>query len=585
MIEKFRKFLGLLRPTFYHRTSKHLNPYFTFTDYRKIWAIGIFAVVVAALLPLVAATIIHYRLIQKSVDSEIILRTERVTSNTRRAVTFFLEEHLNALIFTVNEIEYEKLTNSDHLAELLRNLKLGFGGLTDLSVIDHTGIQIAYAGPFKMEGKNYSNQVWFVECQKHHSYVSEIYRGYRDLPHFIVVVKSFRPDGSFFILRATLETNQLIQTLSSYRTGEHADIFLVNRSGVIQTASKHYGDIFQKMALPIPDYSPRTQAVIETDNQKRPIIRGYAFISTQIASTPFILMVVKQKAGMTKVWRQLNANFNWFVLLDIIAILIVIPITCTFIINMLYLTDKAKAEAMAVMEQNCQMASIGQLAAGVAHEINNPLALINETAGYVKDLFVIKKQYSKDDALLENIDYILEAVERCGTITKQLLGFSRKYDVKIQRVNLNEVISDVLNFHNKEAEYRNINVSVDVPEDIPEIETDRGKLQQILVNLINNAFQALDNGCSLAIQASNEGSDKVRITISDSGCGMPAAHLAKIFDPFFTTKERDQGTGLGLAITYGLVKKLHGTIFVESKENVGTTFTITLPFKHQGGSE
>jgi signal transduction histidine kinase len=240
---------------------------------------------------------------------------------------------------------------------------------------------------------------------------------------------------------------------------------------------------------------------------------------------------------------------------------------------------------MAVMEQNCQMASIGQLAAGVAHEINNPLALINETAGYVKDLFVIKKQYSKDDALLENIDYILEAVERCGTITKQLLGFSRKYDVKIQRVNLNEVISDVLNFHNKEAEYRNINVSVDVPEDIPEIETDRGKLQQILVNLINNAFQALDNGCSLAIQASNEGSDKVRITISDSGCGMPAAHLAKIFDPFFTTKERDQGTGLGLAITYGLVKKLHGTIFVESKENVGTTFTITLPFKHQGGSE
>jgi signal transduction histidine kinase len=542
-------------------------------------------VVVAALLPLVAATIIHYRLIQKSVDSEIILRTERVTSNTRRAVTFFLEEHLNALIFTVNEIEYEKLTNSDHLAELLRNLKLGFGGLTDLSVIDHTGIQIAYAGPFKMEGKNYSNQVWFVECQKHHSYVSEIYRGYRDLPHFIVVVKSFRPDGSFFILRATLETNQLIQTLSSYRTGEHADIFLVNRSGVIQTASKHYGDIFQKMALPIPDYSPRTQAVIETDNQKRPIIRGYAFISTQIASTPFILMVVKQKAGMTKVWRQLNANFNWFVLLDIIAILIVIPITCTFIINMLYLTDKAKAETMAVMEQNFQMASIGQLAAGVAHEINNPLALINETAGYVKDLFVIKKQYSKDDALLENIDYILEAVERCGTITKQLLGFSRKYDVKIQRVNLNEVISDVLNFHNKEAEYRNINVSVDVPEDIPEIETDRGKLQQILVNLINNAFQALDNGCSLAIQASNEGSDKVRITISDSGCGMPAAHLAKIFDPFFTTKERDQGTGLGLAITYGLVKKLHGTIFVESKENVGTTFTITLPFKHQGGSE
>jgi len=288
-------------------------------------------------------------------------------------------------------------------------------------------------------------------------------------------------------------------------------------------------------------------------------------------------MVVKQKAGMTKVWRQLDEDFNWFVLLDIIAILIVIPITCTFMVNMLYLADKTKAETMAAMEQNNQLASIGQLAAGVAHEINNPLALINETAGYVKDLFVIKEQYSKDDELLENIDYILEAVERCGTITRQLLGFARKFDVKIQKVNLKEVISDVLNFHTKEAEYRNINVYVDIPKDIPEIETDRGKLQQVLLNLVNNAFQAVDDGCNLDINAAAEGKDKVSISISDNGCGLSQENLSKIFEPFFTTKERGIGTGLGLTITYGLVKKLQGNISVESKENEGTTFTITLP--------
>ncbi len=577
MIEKLRQIFGAIWPEFNPIDDKHLDPYFTFTDYRKIWAIGISVLVVTALVPLLVVTIIHYQLLQKSVDSELTLRAERLASNARRAVTFFLEERLAALRFTVNEIAYDQLTDLDHLAEILRNLKLGFGGLTDLNVIAHTGTQVAYAGPFNLEGRDYSNQRWFIECQKHHFYVSEIFRGYRDVPHIIIAVKSYRPDGSFFLLRATLETERLIHTLSTYETGAHAEIFLINRSGIVQTPSRFYGDIFQKMSLPVPAYSQRTQVAMTEDDQMRSIIMGYAYISTQIADTPFILMVIKQKAGMMQVWQQLRSNINWFVGLCILAILIVIIITCTFIINKLYRADKAKAETMAMMEQSNQLASIGQLAAGVAHEINNPLALINETAGYVKDLFVLKKQFSQDDELIGYIDDILDAVERCGAITGQLLGFARKFEVKIKEVNLKEVISDTLVFHNKEAVYRNIKVYVDVPENMPPIETDRGKLQQILVNLVNNAFQAVDNGCNLDIAASFAGADKVRITISDNGCGMPEETLPKIFEPFFTTKESNKGTGLGLAITYGLVKKLHGDITVISKVDEGTTFTITLP--------
>ena len=511
MIDRIRRAFGSIWPEFNPQDNKHLDPYFTFTDYRKIWVIGISVLVATALVPLLAVTIIHYQLLQKSVDSELTLRAERLTSNARRAVTFFLEERLDALRFTVNEIAYDQLTDPDHLAEILRNLKLGFGGLTDLSVIAHTGTQVAYAGPFNLEGRDYSNQRWFIECQKHHFYVSEIFRGYRDVPHIIIAVKSFRPDGSFFLLRATLETERLIQTLSTYETGAHAEIFLINRSGIVQTPSRYYGDIFKKMSLPVPAYSQRTQVAMTEDDQMRSIIMGYAYISTQIADTPFILMVIKQKAGMMQVWQQLRSSLNWFVGLCTLAILVVVIITCTFMINKLYRADKAKAETMALMEQSNQLASIGQLAAGVAHEINNPLALINETAGYVKDLFVIKEQYRQDDELIGYIDDILDAVERCGTITGQLLGFARKFEVKIQKVKLNEVISDVLVFHNKEADYRNIKVHVDVPEDMPAIETDRGKLQQILVNLVNNAFQAVDNGCILDIKASPAGADKVRI--------------------------------------------------------------------------
>jgi signal transduction histidine kinase len=493
-------------------------------------------------------------------------------------VSFFLEERLSALRFTVNELSYDQLKDSDQLAVILKNLKWGFGGLTDLSVIDQTGIQIAYAGPFNLTGRDYSDQHWFIECQKYPFYVSEIFRGYRQEPHIIIAVKSVRPDGSFFITRATLDTERLRQTLVSYQTGAHADIFLVNRSGIVQTPSKLYGDIFEKMALPTPPFFTRTQTVMTTDDQNQSIITGYAFIRTQITDTPFILMVIKQKAGMMGTWREFGSNIRWLLGFSIVIIVMVITVICTFAVNKLYLADKSKAETMALMEQNNQLAAIGQLAAGVAHEINNPLALINQTAGFIKDLFVIKKQYSEDEELLDSIDTILEAVDRCGTITKQLLGFARKFSVKIQKVNLRTAISDVLIFHQKEPEYRNIQVAVVVDEQI-EIETDRGKLQQILLNLVNNAFQALRNGGRLGIGAWFDGPDHVVLTIKDNGCGMAEKDLPKIFEPFFTTKERGQGTGLGLAITYGLIRKLHGEIAVASQKDKGTSFTITLPLR------
>ncbi len=581
MIGRFRKTVKLIWPEFYPKTSARLNPYFTFADYRKIWGIGIALLTATALAPLAVATITYNQLVQRSVDSELVLRTERVASNARRAVTFFFEERLDALKFTVTEIGFDQLTDADHLVAVLRNLRLGFGGLADLSVIADTGVQIAYAGPFKLEGKDYGNQVWFEECKRHSYYVSETFHGYRNVPHIIIAVKGSRPDGSFFILRATLETERLFHTLSSYEPGAHADIFLTNRSFVLQTPSKYYGDIFEKRSLPPLDYSRKTQTVISSDNQFRSIITGYAFISTKQTDTPFILMVVKQKAGMIGVLLALRSNFNWVAGLGTLIIFVIVTILCTIMVNLLFRADRSKAETMVLMEQSNRLASIGQLAAGVAHEINNPLALINQAAGYIKDLFVIERRYQIDEVLMESVDCILDAGDKCATITKQLLGFARNVDTKIQKINLREVISDVLIFHEKEAAYRNISVTLSVPKEKLEIETDPGKLEQILLNLITNAFHAMEDGRSLEIQAYSSNDESVVISVSDNGCGIPKDHLQKIFEPFFTTKRKDRGTGLGLAITYGLVKKLHGSISIESEENEGTTFTITLPIRIQ----
>jgi signal transduction histidine kinase len=564
-------------PRFRQNRDEHLNAYYTFQDYRKMWGVGILILMAAALLPLIVMTVIYYQLVDRSIDTESLLRTERLASNARRAVTFFLEERLAALTFTVNEMGYDRLTRPGYLDEVLLNLKLGFGGLTDLSVIADSGTQEVYAGPFNLEGKNYGDQPWFMACRRHNACVSEIFSGFRGIPHIVVAVKSMRKDGRFFVLRATLDTERLNQTLSSFQTGEHADIFMINHDGALQTPSQYYANQSRRMTIPVPPYAERTRSLMTTDARGRPIVIGYAYINTKIAATSFILMVVKQKAGMTKVWLDLRRQIYWFFGASAVIIALVIILTSTFMVNKIFQADREKAETMVMAEQSNQLASIGQLAAGVAHEINNPLALINETAGYVKDLFTIKQKYEQDPELLEHIDSIIDAVDRCGTITRQLLGFARHFDVQTQPIDLKHVVADVLNFHKKEAEYRNISIQVDIPATIPLIETDRGKLQQIILNLVNNAFQAIGNGCFLDIRAQMEGPQHVRLYIRDNGCGISEEHLGKIFEPFFSTKKEGQGTGLGLSITYGLVEKLRGDIKVDSKSGEGTTFVVTLP--------
>lgn len=577
MTKSLKRALSSIWPGFQPDSDAHLNPYFTFRNHRQIWGMVIFILMSTALFPLIILTVTYYQLVQKSIDTESLLRTERLASNARQAVTFFFEERLAALTFTVKEMGYDQLSRPGFLSEVLRNMKLGFGGLTDLSVISDSGKQVAYAGPFNLEGKDYSEQPWFMECQSHSACVSEVYSGYRDVPHIVVAVKSDRSEGRFFLLRATLETERLIQTMSSYKTGKHVDIFLVNDDGLLQTPSQFYEGESHHMDIAVPPYSDRTEAMMSSDKDGQPIVVGYASIKTKFGPTAFIMMVAKQKAGMMKVWLDLRREINWFFAASAAIISVVVILTSTFMVNKIFHADREKAKTMVMAERNCQLASIGQLAAGVAHEINNPLALINETAGYIKDLFAIKAQYKHDQELVEYIDSILDAVDRCGTITRQLLGFARRLDVHTQAVDLKHMVADVLNFHQKEAAYRNIALKVDIPAEIPSIDTDRGKLQQVILNLVNNAFQAVGNGCFLEISAAMDGPDRVRLSIRDNGCGISEENIQKVFDPFFTTKKEGHGTGLGLSITYALVQKLHGDISVKSRPGEGTTFMVTLP--------
>ena len=219
------------------------------------------------------------------------------------------------------------------------------------------------------------------------------------------------------------------------------------------------------------------------------------------------------------------------------------------------------------------------LKARLPFQVSTPLAIINEKAGLIKDIFTYGQEYARDEKLSGLVDWILISVGRCGAITKRLLSFARHMHVSIEPVHIKEVIDEVTGLLGKEAEYRGISIRVHVSDDVPAFESDRGKLQQIFLNLVNNAFAAMADGGRLDIKVSPQPPDSILLQVTDDGCGIPPGDLKRIFEPFFSTKKKKGGTGLGLSITYGLVRELDGRISVQSEVGKGTSFTISLPIQ------
>jgi two-component system NtrC family sensor kinase len=230
--------------------------------------------------------------------------------------------------------------------------------------------------------------------------------------------------------------------------------------------------------------------------------------------------------------------------------------------------------------QSDKMAALGKMATGIAHEINNPLAVIGEKAGWMRDLLSEEniQQSENFEEYQRSIDKIEEHVERARKITHNMLGFARRMEPRLDDVDVNGIINQTLELLKNHARINNIEIRRDLQSDLPVIASDQSQLQQVLLNLFNNAIDAIGkNGIiELATVSDNR---TIEISISDSGSGIPEAVQRRIFDPFFTTKGPGRGTGLGLSISYGIIEKMGGALTFTSRENEGTTFVIRLPIK------
>jgi len=228
-----------------------------------------------------------------------------------------------------------------------------------------------------------------------------------------------------------------------------------------------------------------------------------------------------------------------------------------------------------------KLASMGELAAGVAHEINNPLT------GVLTYLKLMEKKFS-DDAIdsadLYKLRKYVKTMEtetsRCSEIVKNLLEFARPTESVRELTNLEEIIKKTLSLIKHQIQLQNIEIIQEYQPSLPKIMADYKQIEQVFLNLFINSAQAMPEGGKLSIKINTENNKNIVTYITDSGCGIPKEDINKIFDPFFTTKQDKKGTGLGLSVAYGIIQRHNGSIDVKSKVGKGTTFIIKFPINN-----
>jgi signal transduction histidine kinase len=289
-------------------------------------------------------------------------------------------------------------------------------------------------------------------------------------------------------------------------------------------------------------------------------------------------VVLVKTQDLMRGWLSIRAEFLDFLAASMVVTVVLIMSITSAWVRRIRDADIRRQATQHSAEHTNKMALIGRLAAGVAHEINNPLAIINEKAGLMRDI-IQADGADRKEKMLKQVESIINSVQRCSNITHRLLGFAKHMDLRAEPIVLETLIREVLVFLEKEASYRRISITVDAEAALPTIESDRGQLQQLFLNIINNALDAMSENGHLEIRIEPRAREAVAVTIKDDGCGIPKQDLDRVFEPFFSRKA--QGTGLGLSISYGIVEKLGGRISVASEVGRGSVFTIILPVKRR----
>lgn len=528
-----------------------------------------------SLIPLIAVGFFLYSHLSSSYKENVQEGMRTLVENRKNAIELFFEERISQLFTMAQTVEYGQITDEDYLLRLFNVMQMRSKSYIDIGVIDQQGNHVAYVGPYPvLKEVNYKEEPWFLSAISRGVYVSDVFRGFRYFPHVIIAV-TVREHDKTWILRATINLDIIEDIIRSAQVGRDGDAFVVNRDNILQTNARFSGTILEPPRA--PDFSRTTTTrLVEMRFQDRKCL----FAATFIPVTQWVLVIAENPEEQLSPLLRARDMGGLLFLLAVGVITFGTIVTTRAIMNKLEQTSREKAISDDMVFQSNKMAALGKMAAGIAHEINNPLAVIGEKAGWVRDL-LRKEDLEKKPGLKECDDAVTKIeyhVDRARRVTHRLLGFARRMEPVREAVDLNKLLRDTMSFMENEAHYRDIGLVTKFDPQLPTITSDAAQLQQVFLNIINNAVDAIDRDGEVTITTQFDTHGRhVQILISDTGPGISEENLDQIFDPFFTTKDPGKGTGLGLSISYQIIEILGGKISVTSEIGKGSTFIISLP--------